>query len=321
MLTARDVHEAANRIAGVAHRTSLITSRTLNERTGVSIFLKPECLQRAGAFKFRGAYNALSLLNKVRRERGVFAASSGNHAQAVALAGSLLGIPVSVLMPQDAPTAKIEATKGYGAEVIFFDRYKDDRERLQLELSTQRGQTVVPAYDSYAVMAGQGTVALEMLQDVQDLDALIVPVSGGGLLAGCATIAKDLAPGIQVFGAEPEGADDTRRSLESGQRVNIGIPTTIADGLQAPTPGSLTFPINQRLCNGIFVASESEIRGTMRTLLERQKLLVEPSGAVALAALLRNSSKLAGKKVAVVLSGGNASLDLVAQILKEAQRN
>jgi threonine dehydratase len=315
VLTSEDVYAAAERLSGIAHRTPLITSRYLNELVGAQVFLKAECFQRAGAFKFRGAYNALSMLDPEQRRRGVVAASSGNHAQAVALAGSLLEIPVAVIMPEDAPPAKMAATRGYGAEIITFDRYKDDREKLQSDIASERGRTVVPAYDSYNVMAGQGTLALEILEDVPDLGVLIVPVSGGGLLAGCGTAVRAVSRKTQVIGAEPEAADDTFRSFAAGERINIGVPVTIADGLQAPMPGRLTFPINQRLADGILVASEDEIKATMVMLLERQKLLVEPSGAVALAALIRHREAFAGKKVVVVLSGGNADLKLVAELL------
>ena len=314
-LRIEDVQAAARRIHGVAHRTPVITSRALDERCEASVFLKAECFQRAGAFKFRGAYNALSLLDADQRAKGVVAASSGNHAQAVALAGKLLAVPVIVVMPKDAPKSKCEATRAYGAEIVYFDRYTEDREAIQRDLAESRGRTIVPAYDSFEVMAGQGTVALELIDQVPDLHALVAPVSGGGLAAGCATVAKSHDPNIQVFGAEPETADDTRRSLEAGKRVGEGVPDTIADGLQAPIPGRLTFEINRRLLDGVLVAADNEIVETMRFLLERQKLLIEPSGAVALAALIRNKASFRGKRVGVVLTGGNVDLGRLRELL------
>ena len=315
MLSVEDVFGAAQRSQGVAVRTPVLTSRTLDDLVGASVFLKAECFQRAGAFKFRGAYNALSMLDRAERARGVFSASSGNHAQAVALSGQLLSIQVTVLMPQDAPAAKVSATKGYGAKIVFFDRYREDRDALQRQLGEQGGHVIVPAYDYYPVMAGQGTTALEVSEQVPRLDAFLVPVSGGGLAAGCATYLKTVRPGVQVFGVEPEAADDTRRSLEAGARVEPKVPETIADGLQAPTPGALTFEINRRLLDGVLVASEAEIVEAMRFMLERQKLLIEPSGAVALAALIRNREQFQGKRVAVVLSGGNVDLGRLCRLL------
>lgn len=300
-----DIREAARRIHGVAHRTPVLTSRTLDEMCGARVFLKAECFQRVGAFKFRGAYNALSLLDADQRAKGVVAASSGNHAQAVALAGRLLGVPVTVVMPNDAPASKRAATLGYGAEVVQFDRYTQDRDAIQSEVAARLGRTIVPAYDSYRIMAGAGTTALELLEEVPDLDAFISPVSGGGLVAGCATAIKAISPGTRVYGAEPEAADDTKRSIAAGTRVGDGVPQTIADGLQAPIPGKLTFEINLRLLEGVLVASDQEIVEAMRFLLTRQKVLVEPSGAVGLAALIRNNQAFRGARVGVVLSGGN----------------
>ncbi|HLK16208.1 MAG TPA: pyridoxal-phosphate dependent enzyme [Fimbriimonadaceae bacterium] len=300
-----DVQEAAARLRGVANETPILTLRTLDERLGARVFLKAEIFQRVGAFKFRGAYNAIAKLSEVERNRGIVAVSSGNHAQAVALASKLLGVRSTVLMPIDAPEMKVAATAGYGAEIVRFDRYKEDRDVLQRALSEERGAVTIPPYDHPDVMAGGGTVALELLAAVPDLDVLVVPVSGGGLIAGCATAAKAIKPNISVLGAEPETGNDTQQSLAAGKRIRIPVPATIADGLQVAIPGELTFEINRRLLDGVVTASDATVVSTMRFLFERLKIVVEPSGAMALAAIFADPSPFAGKRVGVVLSGGN----------------
>jgi threonine dehydratase len=313
-----DVQAAARRLRGVAHRTPVITSRTLDELTGAQVLLKAENLQRAGAFKFRGAYNAVAALPEDERRAGVATVSSGNHAQALALAARLHGVPAVILMPEDAPEAKRAATKGYGAEVIPFDRYAEDRDELLAVLVAQRGLAAVHPYDDPDVMAGQGTVALELLADAGPLDMLLVCVGGGGLIAGCATAVAGVSPGTQVIGVEPEAGDDTRRSLRAGERVTIPVPRTIADGQQLPTPGALTFPVVQRLVDDVVTASDAEIVATMRLLFERCKTVAEPSGASALAALLHGRVDARGKRVGVTISGGNVAADRFAALMEGA---
>jgi len=315
MLSFEDVREAAKRIEGVAHRTPVVTSRTLNERVGAEVFLKAENLQRIGAFKFRGAFNAISRLSPKQLGRGVAAYSSGNHAQAVALAASLAGTTSVILMPEDAPPTKVAATKGYGAEVVTYDRYTGDRTALAIQLAEERGLTLIPPYDHYDVMAGQGTVALELIEEVGPLGALLAPIGGGGLIAGCATAATALCPGIRVIGVEPEAGDDTARSLAAGERVEIDVPRTIADGQAIPIPGELTFEINRRLLAGVELVSDDEIRAAMVFAFERLKIVLEPSGACALAALLAGRIQDLPGRVGVVLSGGNVGLERFLELL------
>jgi threonine dehydratase len=315
MLSLEDVREAAQRIDGVAHRTPVITSRTLNERVGAEVFLKAENLQRIGAFKFRGAFNAISRLSPEQLARGVAAYSSGNHAQAVALAASMAGTKAVILMPEDAPPTKVAATKGYGAEVITYDRYTGDRTALATALAEERGVALIPPYDHYDVMAGQGTVALELIEEVGQLGALLAPVGGGGLIAGCATAAVELSPGIRVIGVEPEAGNDTALSLAAGERVDNGVPHTIADGQAIPIPGELTFEINRRLLAGVELVSDDEIRAAMKFAFERLKLVLEPSGACALAALLAGRIEDLPDRVGVVLSGGNVGLERFVELL------
>jgi threonine dehydratase len=310
-----DVRAAAGGLDGVAHRTPVLTSRTLNELAGGEVFCKAECLQRGGAFKFRGAYTMISRLAAGQRTRGVAAYSSGNHAQAVAIAAGMMGAPAVILMPADAPAVKIEATRGYGAEVVTYDRYTEDRERLGGELAERRGLALVPPYEHPDIMCGQGTAALELLEDVAELDALLVPVGGGGLIAGCATAAKALRPGIRVIGVEPEAGDDTRRSLAAGERVRIDVPRTIADGQQAETPGRLTFEVNRHLVDAVEVVSDADIVAAMRFAFDRMKTVLEPSGASALAALTSGRVRLPGARVGVVLSGGNVGADRFAELM------
>ena len=315
-LSLDDVRAAAERLSGIAHRTPVLTSRTLDERTGSTAFLKAECLQRGGAFKFRGAYNMISSLGPEERERGVVAYSSGNHAQAVSLAARLLGTSATILMPADTPPAKLEATRGYGAEIVTYDRYTEDREALGAALAVERGGlALVPPYEHPLIMAGQGTAALELLEDVPGLDALLVPVGGGGLIAGCATAAKALRPGIRVIGVEPEAGDDTRRSLEAGERVRIPVPRTIADGQQADIPGELTFAVNRQVVDTIVTVSDAEILDAMAFLFDRMKLVTEPSGASAAAALLAGRAEAGGARVGVIISGGNVGAARFAELM------
>ena len=310
-----DVRAAAARLDGVAHRTPVLTSRTLDATVGGRVLLKCENLQRVGAFKFRGAYNAISRLSPEQLARGVAAFSSGNHAQAVALAARELGSSAVILMPADAPVSKVEAVKAYGAEVVGYDRYTEDRLALGTALAEERGRTLIPPYDHVDVIAGQGTVALELLEDVPDLDVLVVPVGGGGLIAGCATVARATRPGIRVVGVEPAAGDDTRQSLRAGHRVAIPVPRTIADGQAVSTPGELTFAINRRLVDEVVTVTDDQIRDAMRFAFDRLKIVLEPSGATPLAALLHGAGPAPGR-VGLVLSGGNIStarfLDLMA---------
>jgi threonine dehydratase len=317
-VTLADVQEAAHRLEGVANRTPIVTSRTLDERAGRRVFLKCESFQRGGAFKFRGAYNRISRLSTEERRRGVVAFSSGNHAQGVALAARLLGAPATIVMPSDAPPVKLAATRDYGAEVVLFDRLHEDREAVGARLGRERGLTLVPPYDDPAIMAGQGTAALELLEEVPDLDALVVPVSGGGLIAGCATAARGLRPDIRSFGVEPEGANDTQRSLAAGERVTIPPPATIADGLRVTSPGRLTFPVVRRLVEAVLTVSEAEIREALRFLLLRMKLVVEPSGAVPVAAVLGGKLPADCRRLGVIVSGGNIDPALLAELWREA---
>jgi threo-3-hydroxy-L-aspartate ammonia-lyase len=305
MIGMDDVLAAAQRLAGVAHRTPVVTSRTLDGLVGATVYLKPENLQRGGAFKFRGAYNRIASPADLP---GVAAFSSGNHAQAVAIAAGLLGTTAVILMPEDAPAAKVEATRGYGAEVVTYDRWTQDREALGTALAEERGLVLVKPYDDPLVMAGQGTAALELIEDAGPLDALVVPVGGGGLMAGSATAAKALHPETRVVGVEPEAGDDTRRSLAAGERIALEVPRTIADGLQATVPGELTFEVNRRLVDEIVTVTDAELVAAMRFAFDRLKLVLEPSGAAAIAALLAGKVEAAGR-VGAILSGGNVGVE------------
>jgi len=312
MLTFNDILQARERLRGVAHRTPVLTSKQFNEHSACEVFFKAENLQRVGAFKFRGAYNKLASLKPDERRRGVLAYSSGNHAQATALAAKLFDIPAIIVMPQDAPQTKVEATRAYGAEVIFYDRYSQSREETGERICRERGMTLVPPFDDYAIMAGQGTAALELLEEAPELDFLLVPSSGCGLLAGCAVVAKHLRPQIRVFGVEPEAGNDTWQSFRKGERVEIPVPKTIADGLQVTAPGKLTFPIIRELIEDILLVSDQEMITTMRFILERMKILVEPSGAAGAAAVFHRKFDFAGKRAGVLLSGGNVDLSKLA---------
>jgi threo-3-hydroxy-L-aspartate ammonia-lyase len=318
-----DVKAAAARLAGVAHRTPVLQSRTANERLKAEVFFKAENLQRMGAFKFRGAYNTLAQFTAQQRQRGALSFSSGNHAQAVALAAQLLDMNSVILMPQDAPAAKLAATRGYqagrkGSEVILFDRYTQDREQLAKQLAQERGLTLVPPYDHPGVMAGQGTAALELIEDVGALDSLVVCVGGGGLISGSAVIAKALLPNVRVIGVEPEAGDDTRQSLKAGHIVHIDTPRTIADGAQTQHSGQLTFPIIQALVSEVLLVSDVQLARTMRFFAERMKQVVEPTGCLAAAAVLEGVLPVAGQRVGVIVSGGNVDVTRWAELMATA---
>jgi threo-3-hydroxy-L-aspartate ammonia-lyase len=310
-----DIEAAASLLDGVANATPVLTSRTLDGMVGASVFVKAECFQRGGAFKFRGAYTKIASLDPESRARGVLAYSSGNHAQAVAIAARLLDTRATILMPEDAPTAKLDATRGYDAEIVTYDRWTESREELGTETARVRGLELVRPYDDPKVMAGQGTTALELFEKVPDLDLLVAPVGGGGLMAGCSTVAKALRPGMRVVGVEPETGDDTRRSLAAGKRVNGGVPRTIADGLQAAEPGELTFEVNRRNVDEIVTVSDAEILDAMAFLFDRLKIVTEPSGAIAVAALLSGRIETAGQRVGVIVSGGNVGVARFAELL------
>jgi threonine dehydratase len=315
-----DIQQAAQRLQGVAHRTPVMRSRSADERSGASVFFKCENLQRMGAFKFRGAYNALSRFTPEQRRAGAIAFSSGNHAQAVALSARLLGMPSVIVMPQDAPQSKLDATRAYqqglpGSEVILFDRYTQDREALCRRVADERGMTMIPPFDHPHVMAGQGTAALELIDEVGPLDALLVCVGGGGLIAGCAVAAKHLLPGIAVYGVEPEAGNDTQQSLQRGEIVHIATPRTIADGAQTQSSGRLTFPVIQALVQGVLTVSDAQLVETMRFFASRMKLVVEPTGCLGAAALLEGAIDLRGARVGIIVSGGNVDLERYAALL------
>jgi len=310
-----DVEAAARQLQQVAHRTPVMTSRTANGIAGAELFFKCENLQRMGAFKFRGAYNALSLFSAEQRAKGVLAYSSGNHAQAVALSARLLGMPAAIVMPLDAPPLKIAATRGYGAEVILYDRYKEDREALGQRLAVERGMTLIPPYDHPHVMAGQGTAAKELIEDAGTLDVLVAPVGGGGLLSGSAVATKHLVPGCAMFGVEPEAGNDVQQSLRRGEIVHIEVPKTIADGAQTQHAGQLTFPVIRALVDDVVTVSDSQLSKTMLFFAERMKLVVEPTGCLAAAAVLEGMLSVRGKRVGVILSGGNIDAQRYAQLL------
>ena len=314
-ITYDDVRQAAARLRGVANRTPVVTSRTVNARTGASVFFKCENLQRGGAFKFRGAYNRLSALSEEERRRGVVAFSSGNHAQGVALAARVLGIQATIVMPTDAPRSKVAATEGYGAEIVQYDRLTEDREAIARRLADERGLAIVPPYDHPLIMAGQGTAALELVDEVGTLDWLLAPVGGGGLLSGCTIAATAALPSVRVVGVETETANDWVLSLEAGRPVRIPPPETIADGIRTQQPGQLTFPIIQRLAHSVMTVSDVEVKRAMRFVLLRMKLLIEPTGAVPVALLLSDRVALKGQRVGVILSGGNADPELIAEVL------
>jgi len=312
-----DVAAAARRLDGVAHRTPVLRSSTADARMGAQLFFKCENLQRMGAFKFRGAYNALSQFSEAQREHGVIAFSSGNHAQAIALSARLLDMPAVIVMPEDAPAAKMAATREYGAQVVTYNRFTEDREAISRRLATERGMTLVPPFDHPHVIAGQGTVAKELLEEVPDLDYLFVCLGGGGLLSGCLLAARALAPGCQVIGVEPQAGNDAQQSLRAGHIVRIETPRTIADGAQTPSLGDLTFPIIQRDVADIVTVTDEQLVDALRFFAERMKIVVEPTGALAFAGAQHGGAELHGKRVGIVISGGNVDLARYARFLGE----
>ena len=314
-VTLSDIREAAARIAPIAHRTPVMTSRSFNKRAGVQAFFKCENFQRGGAFKIRGAANFIYSIPKDDLPRGVVGFSSGNHAQAVAIAAGSLGIPSTLVMPTDAPRSKLEATRNYGARIVSYDRHREDREEIGRRISDETGATLVPPYDHEWIVAGQGTAALELLEEIPDLDTIVVCIGGGGLISGCATVAKALNPGMRVIGVEPEDANDTYLSRRKGERVEIPPPATIADGLRSPKPGEITFPIVQKLVDDIVLVNDDQIREAVQFCLTRMKMVVEPSGAVAPAAVLFSKLPSAARRIGVIISGGNVDLDFLRTLV------
>lgn len=319
-----DITAAAARLRGIAHRTPVLTSRTADSRCGARLFFKCENLQRMGAFKFRGAYNALAKFTPEQRRTGVIAFSSGNHAQAVALSARLLGMPAVIVMPKDAPALKIAATREYGAEVILYDRYTEDREALGRRIAAERSMTLVPPYDHADVMAGQGTAALELIEQVKELegaanapelDLLLVCVGGGGLISGCATAARKMLPQCRVIGVEPEAGNDVQQSFRRGEIVHIDVPKTIADGAQTQHAGQLTFPVIRERVDDVVTVGDDALVRAMRFFAERMKLVVEPTGALAAAAAFEGAVDVRGKRVGVIISGGNIDLARFAQLV------
>jgi len=314
-LSFADVVDAADRILGVAHHTPTMTSHTFNERTGAQLFFKCENLQRMGAFKFRGAYNRLAQLSDDEKRRGVVAYSSGNHAQGVALAAQLLGVPATIVMPRDAPESKLAATRGYGAEIVLYERSEENRAVIAQGIASERGATIVPPYDDTRIAAGAGTAALELLHDAGPLDAIVTPCGGGGLLSGCAIAAHGIDADIELYGVEPQAGNDVQQSFRGGERVTIAVPQTIADGLQTQSPGEVTFPIIREHVRDVVTVSDEEIVDAMRLFFERMKLVVEPSGAAAFAAVLNERMPIRGKRIGIVVSGGNVDRDRFASLI------
>jgi threonine dehydratase len=314
-----DVVAAHERLRGVAHRTPVLTSTTANALTGAQLFFKCENFQRMGAFKFRGAYNAIAQFTPEQKAGGVITFSSGNHAQAIALSARLLGVKAVIVMPNDAPTVKVDATRGYGGEVVFYDRYTEDREALGRRLAAERGLTLIPPYDHPHVMAGQGTAAKELIEDAGELDLLFVCLGGGGLLSGCATAARALSPACRVIGVEPEAGNDGQRSLRSGSIVHIDTPKTIADGAQTQHLGEYTFAVIRELVDDIVTVSDAELVDTMKFFASRMKAVVEPTGCLAAAAALQQKVDVRGKRVGVIVSGGNVDLLRFAEMVGHAR--
>ncbi len=315
--TFADIQAAAKRLQGVAHRTPVLTSSFLDNLTGNHLFIKCENFQRAGAFKFRGAYNALAQLPAAQRRYGVVSFSSGNHAQGVALAAKLLDISAKIVMPQDAPAAKLAATRGYGAEVIVYNRYTEDRAAIAREIQEQEQRVLIPPFEHPDIIAGQGTCVLELYEQIGTLDILLAPVGGGGLIAGNSIAAHALSPATEVYGVEAEVANDTFLSLQKGERVSIPVPPTIADGMQVTSPGEMTFAIMREHLAGVLLVSEAEIKNAVRVVLERMKILIEPTGAVPVAAALKNERGWRNKRIGIIVSGGNIDLKKLAEILVE----
>ena len=311
----RDVLTAAERLRGKAHRTPVVTASSFDAEAGMRTWLKCELFQRGGAFKFRGAYNKIDSLDPAQRSRGVIAFSSGNHAQAVALCARLFGIPAVICMPTDAPAIKVQATSSYGAEIVLYDRLTEDREALARAIGEQRGLTLVPPYDDPAIIAGQGTVALELLDEVPELGVIAAPVGGGGLISGTSIAARGTRPGIAIVGVETEAASHAFLSLKAGERVRIPPPETIADGIRTAQLGTLTWPIIQRMVDEVVLVSEDEVKAAMRFLLLRLKLVVEPTGALTAAAALTGKLRRYGSRAGLILSGGNAAPDVLRMVL------
>ncbi|HKO36623.1 MAG TPA: threonine/serine dehydratase [Pyrinomonadaceae bacterium] len=318
MLTLDLINQAAERIAGRVHRTPVVTSRAFNAVADCEVFFKCENLQRAGAFKARGATNRILSLTDDEKKRGVLAVSSGNHAQAVALASREAGVHAVVCIPDDAPKMKVAGMRSYGADIRVFDRHKDDRDAFGREIAEREGLVQVPAYDDYLIMAGQGTCGLELVEEFPDLDCILAPCSGGGLFAGVSTAAKGLSPSIRCFAVEPDTANDTQQSIAKGERVKISPPPTIADGLRVQKPGELTFPITRQNAEAVLTVTDDEIIATMKFILFRMKMVVEPSGAAAAAAVFAKKLPQNCRRVGVVLSGGNVDSDVLADVLKES---
>lgn len=312
-----DVEAAARRLDGVAHRTAVMRSRTVDEQLGAQVFFKCENFQRMGAFKFRGAYNALSQFSDAQRKGGVLAFSSGNHAQAIALSANLLDMPAVIVMPEDAPVSKIAATREYGAQVVTYNRFTEDREAISARLASERGMTLIPPFDHADVIAGQGTVAKELLEEVPDLDYLFVCLGGGGLLSGSLLAAGQLAPQCKVYGVEPETGNDGQQSLRSGTLVRIPTPRTIADGAQSQSLGDITFAVIQSAVEDILTVSDEQLVQALRFFAERMKIVVEPTGALAFAGALHGGIPLAGARVGVIISGGNVDLERYARFLAD----
>jgi len=312
-----DVAAAAARIKGHAHRTPVMTSRTLNETLGAQVYFKCENLQRMGAFKFRGAFNALSRFSAAQRKAGVVTFSSGNHAQAIALSAQLLGIPATIVMPHDAPAMKMAATRGYGGRVILYDRYKEDREQIGRDLAEKEGLTLIPPYDHPDVIAGQGTAADELFDEVGKLDALLTPLGGGGLLSGTALATRARSPETRLYGVEPEAGNDGQQSYRTGKIVRIETPKTIADGAQTAYLGNYTFEIIRRDVDDVLTASDAALVTAMRFFASRMKIVVEPTGCLGVAALEQIKDQLRGKRVGVVISGGNVDLDRFCELVAQ----
>lgn len=320
MLEFSQIQSAAARLKGVAHRTPVLTSHTLDAMLGMQVFMKAENLQRMGAFKFRGGYNSVNVLSDAQRERGVVAFSSGNHAQAVALAAQLHGCRATIVMPHDAPALKLAATRGYGAEVVLYDRYKEDRAAIAKALVEERGAALIPPFDHLPVMAGQGTTALELIEDVGKLDALIVCAGGGGLLSGCTVAARHLLPEIAVYGAEPERGNDMQQSLRRGEIISIDVPRTICDGQQTQAVGVQPFEVIRAMVKDVLAVPDPVVVDAMRFVFERMKVVLEPSGACALAALMHHREQFRGQRVGVTLSGGNIGIDRFVALITGAER-
>jgi threo-3-hydroxy-L-aspartate ammonia-lyase len=310
-----DITQASARLNGVAHRTPVLTSRTADDLAGAQLFFKCENFQRMGAFKFRGAYNALAQFTPEQRKAGVCAFSSGNHAQGIALSAQILGMPAAIVMPLDSPAVKMAATRGYGAEVITYDRYTEDRLAIGQKLADERGMTLIPPYDHAHVMAGQGTAALELMEEVGQLDTLLVCLGGGGLISGCAVAAKHLNPKIRVIGVEPEAGNDAQQSKRLGQIVKIDTPKTIADGAQTQFVGNLTFPVIQELVDDIVTVSDAQLIEAMRFAASRMKMVIEPTGGLAMAAAMQGAVDVKGQRVGVIISGGNVDIAQFAKYL------